>query len=196
MSSSNTGKRGYSSRIDDPAMARYVKNANSWSAIFASILAVAVISGFYIYGETSSEMDNPEAVIIGCIVGGIFILIALSQITGRNKSKTWDGVVIDKKTRLIRRKRSARKFTDQEEYTEYIVSIQDLDGKIHEISAEDDDTLYNYYKLADKVRHHGGLNSFEKYDKSGDSIIFCNACASLNDISDETCFRCKCPLLK
>ena len=51
-------------------------------------------------------------------------------------------------------------------------------------SAEDDDTVFNYYQIGDKVRHHGGLNSIEKYDKSGDEIIFCNACTYLNDIKD------------
>jgi len=65
-----------------------------------------------------------------------------------------------------------------------------------ELTAEDDDTVYNYYQTGDRVRHHGGLNSFEKYDKSQDDIVFCNACASLNDINDEYCFRCNCPLLK
>ncbi len=61
---------------------------------------------------------------------------------------------------------------------------------------EDDDTLYNYYRIGDRVRHHAGLNSYEKYDKTRDSIIFCAACATLCDIGDDVCYRCKCPLLK
>ncbi len=43
---------------------------------------------------------------------------------------------------------------------------------------------------------HAGLKSLEKYDKTGDKFIPCNACGTLCDISDEICFRCKCPLLK
>jgi len=31
--------------------------------------------------------------------------------------------------------------------------------------ALNDDTLYKYFQIGDRVRHHGGLNSFEKYDK-------------------------------
>ncbi|MDW7669506.1 MAG: hypothetical protein SCJ93_11835 [Bacillota bacterium] len=46
---------------------------------------------------------------------------------------------------------------------------------------------YNYYQTGDKVRHHAELNTLEKYDKSKDKIIFCNACAYLNDIEDEYC---------
>lgn len=62
-------------------------------------------------------------------------------------------------------------------------------GELYSISAEDDITRYQYYQIGDKVRYHKGLNTFEKYDKSKDGIIFCNACASLNDIRNDYCFR-------
>jgi hypothetical protein len=76
------------------------------------------------------------------------------------------------------------------------VVIKKDDGKTYTQSSEDDDTVFNYYQIGDKMRHHGGLNTFEKYDKSNDEIIFCNACAYLNDIKDDYCVKCKCPLLK
>ena len=69
-------------------------------------------------------------------------------------------------------------------------------SKKHRLTAEDDRTVFDYFQVGDHVRHHAGLNSYEKYDKSQDSIIFCNACATLCQISDDVCFRCKCPLLK
>ena len=81
-------------------------------------------------------------------------------------------------------------------YTEYAVIFSDERGKMHRLTAEDDDTQYNYFQVGDHVRHHAGLNSYEKYDKTKDSIIFCSACATLCDINDDYCFRCKCPLLK
>ncbi|MDR3585075.1 MAG: hypothetical protein P4L59_07085 [Desulfosporosinus sp.] len=49
-------------------------------------------------------------------------------------------------------------------------------GKMYYLSTEDDATIYNYYRTGDKVRHHKSLNGLEKYYKSGDTIIFCNAC--------------------
>ena len=70
------------------------------------------------------------------------------------------------------------------------------DGKIYTRSAENDDTVFNYFKIGDKVRHHGGLNSIEKFDKTGDKIIFCSSCAYLNDVRDDLCVKCKCLLLK
>lgn len=184
----------FSQKIDDPALARYIKNNNRWSVTFSSILAFAAIVGFYIYGETSSEMDNPDSFYIGLAIGGMFMLIALFQVVGRNKSTTWDGTVVDKK---IKKKR--RRDKDQElweDYQVYQVTIKADNGKKHDITAEDDATRYNYFKIGDRVRHHKGLNTYEKQNKSGDTIIFCNACATLNDMKEDFCFRCKCPLLK
>lgn len=187
---------GYSPLINDPAFAKYIKNTKRWAYIFASIIAMIAIVGFYIYGETSSEMDNPEALYIGLSIGGMFLAIAFLQSIGRNTS-TWDGVVIDKKIEAKKRKhKSGNNDYYWQNYTSYTVFIKPDNGKTSIISAEDDDTVFNYYQIGDKVRHHGGLNSYEKYDKSRDTIIFCNACASLNDIQNDACFRCHSPLLK
>jgi len=189
--------RGFSSRINDPAFAKYIKNNNRWSAIFSIILAVAAVVGFYIAGETSTEMDNPEALYIGLGIGGMFLLIALFQIIGRKRSKTWDGVVEDKK---ITKKTERHTYGDDdvryEDYLEYTVMVRSDQGKRHVIRTKNDDTLYNYYRIGERVRHHAELKSYEKYDKTGDKFIPCNACATLCDIHDDYCFRCKCPLLK
>jgi len=76
-------KAGYSERINDPAFAQYLKNNNRWSIIFSLILAVCAVVGFGIYGETSSDMDNPEALLIGLAIGLLFIAIAIFQIEER-----------------------------------------------------------------------------------------------------------------
>jgi len=187
---------GYSLRIHDPAFAQYIKHTKTWSLAFAAVLALAAIVGFYIYGENSVEMDNPQALYIGVGIGGMFLVIALIQMIGRAKSKNWDGVVVDKKFEKKRKKRKSGSDYSWQNYQLYTISIKMGSGKMHELRQEDDDTVYNYYQIGDKVRHHKGLNSLEKYDKSRDSIIFCNACASLNDIREDKCFRCSCPLLK
>jgi hypothetical protein len=188
---------GFSKRINDEAFKKYLKNTNRWSVIFSIILAVASAIGFFIYGETSAEMENPEALYIGLVIGAMFLLIAFFTIISRGKSRTWDGKIVNKKIEKKRRKKSTGDNDYYwENYLKYSVFIQGEDKKTREISAEDDDTVYNYYQIGDRVRHHKGLNTYEKYDKSKDIIIFCNACASLNDINDDYCFRCKCPLLK
>lgn len=188
---------GYSAKIKDPAFNKYILNTNRWSAIFSVFLASSAIVGFFIYGETSSEMENPQALYIGMAIGAMFMLVALFQIISRNKDKTWDGVVLDKKNEKKQRKQnSSNNDYYIHYYMEYKVLIEDNEGKVHRIVNEDDDTVYNYFQIGDRVRHHRGLNSYEKYDKSNDTIIFCNACGSINDIEDDYCFRCNCPLLK
>jgi hypothetical protein len=188
---------GFSTKITDPAFAKYVKDTNSWAAVFSIILAIATVIGFYIAGEVGTEMDNPESLFIGLGIGGMFLLIALFQILGRKMSTTWDGTVEDKKViNKSERHNYGNGDIRYEEYLEYSVVILGDHGKQHVIRTKNDDTLYNYYHTGDRVRYHGGLKSFEKYDKTGDRFIPCNACATLCDIHDDVCFRCKCPLLK
>jgi len=179
--------------------AKYVKNSNRYAMIFSLILSTAAIVGFYIYGEKSYEMDNPEALYIGFVIAGMFMLIGLFSIISRNSGKNWDGVVVDKRIRKAKKKVYRGGDNNDyywSEYMEYTVEIKKDNGKKHELVTPSDDTVYNYYTVGDKVRHHGKLNSIEKYDKTGDSIIFCAACADINDINDDYCHRCKCPLLK
>lgn len=187
---------GYSERINDPAFARYMKHSVTWSFTFSAILAVIAIVGFYIYGETSGEMENPQALYIGLGIGGMFLVIALFQTIGRARVKGWDGTVVDKRIEKKRRKRKSGNRTYSVKYNLYTVVFKTDQGKILEQGVEDDDTRYNYFNIGDKVRQHKGLGTLEKYDKSKDDIIFCNACSSLNDINDDKCFRCSCPLLK
>ena len=190
----NNTYTGFSQKINDPAFAGYIKDTNRWSAIFSIGLAVIAVAGFFIAGETSSDMENPESLYIGLVIGSMFLLIALYQISARNKSTTWDGTVVEKQ---VKKKRKHDKYQDcWKDYMEFTVCIRDDKGKMHYTIVDDDDTKYNYFQKGDRVRHHKGLNSFEKQDKSRDTIIFCNACASLNDIREDHCFRCKCPLLK
>lgn len=195
--SGSGGGVGFSPRINDPAFAKYQKNNNRWSLIFAVIMAVIAVVGFTIYGQVSDEVGNPGSFFIGLGIGGMFIVIALFQVMGRKTSKPFDGQVVDKKSQKKKRTRNqGDDDTYTEHYTEYTVVIRDQAGKEHKLRAENDTTVYDYYQVGDYVRFHAGLNSYEKYDKSRDTIIFCNACASLNDIHDDYCKRCKCPLLK
>jgi hypothetical protein len=142
-------------------------------------------------------MENPQALFIGIGIGSMFVAIAFYQLISRNKDTTWDGFVAEKTAeKKNRNQNSSNDDYYVHYYIEYKVIFIDAGGKKHSLLFEDDDTVYNYYNVGDKVRHHKGLNSYEKYDKSHDTIIFCNACGSLNDIDDDYCFRCNCPLLK
>lgn len=191
------GTVGYSNKIYDPAFSKYVKNSSKYALGFGIFLAVAAVIGFYIAGEVSNELDNPESLMYGFIIGGMFLLISLFTVLSKNKGTTWDGVVEDKKIeRKRRRVNSGNDDSYMQNYTVFTVFIRANDGKKHEIRIEDNDSRYNYFQIGDQVRHHKGLNSYEKFDKSKDSIVFCNACATINQMNEENCHRCKCPLLK
>lgn len=188
---------GYSDRINDPAFAKYLRNTTAWSFIFAGILSVIVIVSFYIYGERSYEMDNPQALFIGLGIAGMFLSIALITTLFRTFDKTYDAVVMDKKKE---RKRKKEKTGEDDyyirKYTLYTVIFKSDKGKIIKKYWEDNSTQYDYFNIGDRVRHHKGLATWEKYDKSQDTIIFCNACSTMHKITDDVCSRCYCPLLK
>jgi hypothetical protein len=113
------------------------------------ILAVAAVIGFYIYGETSREMENPQAMFIGLGIGGMFLLIALYSIIARKRSKTWDGVVVDKTVKeKTRRHDTGNNDSTIDYYTEYAVIVRDERGKNHRLTAEDDRTVFDYFQWA------------------------------------------------
>ena len=174
----------YSDKINDPAFDRYLKNTSNYRLQFSLVLAFAAIAGFFLYGHFSDAMDNPEALYIGLAIGVMFVLIGIFSALQVRPTQTWDGVVKGKKIRRVKGR------------LEYVVMISDGNDHIHEIISENDPTLYEYYHEGEKVRFHGRFKSFEKYDKSGDEIIFCNACAFMNEISEDFCRNCGCPLLK
>lgn len=184
----------YSRKIDDPAFDRFRRNSQNYSFLFSVGLAFLAIAGFYIYGESGSDMENPEALRIGATIGGMFMLIGIFSARSKKVRPSWDGVISDKKIKEV--KKDIGDGRNDALRLVYTVFIKGDYGKTAEIRSEDDDTVYNYYNKGDKVRYHGALNSYEKYDKSGDNIIFCNACAFLHDIGEDVCLNCGCPLLK
>lgn len=174
----------YSLKIHDPAFDRFIKNTRDYRYQFAFGLAIVAIIGFYLYGEFSDEMDNPEALYIGLGIGGMFFLIGLFSAFSGKKEPTWDGEVVEKEILEVKGK------------SVFVIYIEDAYKKRHEIRSENDATLYDYYRIGEKVRYHGKLKTYEKFDKSGDDIIFCNACSFMHDIEEHICRNCGCPLLK
>jgi len=174
----------YSDKINDPSLNKYLKNTNNYKFIFSFGLAFIAVVGFYLYGEFGDDMDNPEALSVGLVIGGMFFLIGLFSVFSGRRKASWDGMVVEKK------------ILDQKNKRLFIVYIENANNQRHEMVAEDDDTLYNYYKIGDKVRYHGKLKTFEKFDKSNDGLIFCNACAFMNTKEDDVCVNCGCVLLK
>lgn len=184
---------GFSTKINDPAFKKYKKKSAAWSLIFASILFVAAVIGFPIYGKTSGDIDWPNSLYYGLGIGGMFLVIAVGQTLKRGFDKTWDGVVKDKKTyREVDRSDNGHTHY----HTVYKVRVKKDKGGTKTHKWRDTPGLFDYYSVGDKVRHHKGFFYYEKYDKSQDTQIMCAACMAFNDVNNENCERCKCPLLK
>lgn len=187
---------GYSKKISDPAFDKYLSNTKKYGKQFTVGLVVLLIVGFGIYGAVSDDMEFTQAILIGSLLGGVYFVWTFIALSRKGKKEDWDGIVIDKDKKRKTRTQGSGDDSYIENYIRYQVVIKKNDGKKHTIKQDDTDVVFNYYQIGDKVRFHGKLDTLEKYDKSHDSIIFCNACASINRIEDDVCFRCKCPLLK
>jgi hypothetical protein len=187
---------GFSKKISDPAFDKYLSNTKKYGKQFTVGLVVLLFIGFGIYGTVSDEMEFIQAMLIASLLGGVYLTWTFIALSRRGKKEDWDGVVIDKKKKRKTRSQGSGDDSYNETYIQHQVIIKKDNGKKHVLKHDDTDVVYNYYQIGDKVRFHGKLNSLEKYDKSHDSIIFCSACASINKIEDDVCFRCKCPLLK
>lgn len=184
---------GYSGRINDPRIAEALKKINSSGKVFMFILAAVAVIGFALAGAAEvGDFELPSAFFIGLAIGGILILGGLIQMAKAKKDKTWDGTIVDKT--IKQPTYSERRRGDYQ--VRYTLHITDQSGSTRRIPCTEE--YYNYMQIGDRVRHHGGTADFlfEKYDKSQDKIIYCIACSTKNDINDDLCRRCKCPLLK
>ena len=184
---------GFLSRINDPAFTSYKKKSAAWSFIFSIILAIIAVIAFPVYGNASGEIDWPDSLYYGMGIGGMFILIALGQFIKQRAEKTWDGVVESKDT-YKERDRNVDSHVSYD--TVYLIKVRKESGRVKKHRWRNSPGLYNYYQVGDRVRHHKGFYYYEKYDKSRDKQIMCAACMTMNDINEDHCARCKCPLLK
>ncbi|MEJ5230254.1 MAG: hypothetical protein WHT65_09655 [Pseudothermotoga sp.] len=187
---------GFSEKINDPAYEKYKKASAKWAYLFSLILAAIAIIAFPIYAQSTKEITLPQGFLYGLVIGGMFVLIAFFQNLKRKKDTTWDGVVLDKKDeRRVENVRSGNRIR-QRDYMLYTLKVMRDDGKTFTHKWRDNSSIYDYYQVGERVRHHKGFPYYEKFDKSKDSKILCIACLTFNDIHDDFCKRCKVPLLK
>lgn len=190
----NNIRNGFSTKINDPRFLNYINRTKKYRKQFGFGLAVLAILGFYLYGNFSDEIDNPEALYIGLGIGSMFFLIGLFWNRSYGTESSWDGIVTNKKIEEVKSKKSGK----TNFYT--VISIKKNNGEtvdyLSDMSYKKDTAIFDYYNVGDHVRYHGPLRTYEKFDKSYDEYIFCNACNYLMDINEDICSNCGCPLLK
>lgn len=185
---------GWSAASADPEILEAARKNKKSSLGCAWILALLFLVGFLLAGLFVEEMPLNEAIIIGVFLGTLMLIINLVRIRGMQKP-VWEGVVTEKSHK---ERRSHNRGDDSfMYYTEFTVLIRTEAGKKKRIIEKDSARhMYDYLAVGDRVRYHPSFETYEKFDKSKDKIIYCNVCRMMNPITNDRCERCKNLLFK
>lgn len=187
---------GFSDQINHPSFREAMKKTERGTGVFAVLLILAPI----VVALVLSVKDENFAYLgVGGAVSVFFLIINLISAVRKKAEKQWDGTVIDKQTRTVCEKNLEDR--DGRYYTEYTIVFQDARGrtKKHTEGTPKNDAhpFYDYLKAGDRVRYHPEFNGFyEKYDKAGDTHIYCPVCGRWIAIEQDVCDNCGTVLLK
>lgn len=80
----------------------------------------------------------------------------------------------------------------------FVVVVRNEEGVDFTKEEGDENPMYRWLRVGDKVRYLPAFGMFEKYDKSTDPKIVCMVCGHMNNVSPDIarCERCNMPLFK
>ncbi len=186
---------GFSDRCNSPEILATAQKMKKSSIGFLWILVFLPLIGFPIAGLLIDSLPFEESLVIGV---GIALIMLVANLLALRKAKQpmWEGVVVNKYSK----ERSENRGGEDDNwvtYTEYTTVINTDMGKKKTIVERDSRRkMYDYLSVGDRVRFHPRFGTYEKYDKSKDSIIYCNVCTVMNPIQNDRCERCKNLLFK
>lgn len=191
---------GYSGRVNDPEILAAVKKQRKSAGIFLFFLVPLPLLGFILYSLISGEMEMSQALLIGGIVSGIFLLFGLVSLWKGRAAKTYDAVVTFKERKFARYLGTGdtERRNRVPEYN-YIVHYKRDDGRSGKIVESDRGRrlAYEYLQEGDRFRYHPQFAfPYELYDKSRADGIYCVACQTKNSLAADRCRKCNLPLLK
>ncbi|NMB21159.1 MAG: hypothetical protein GX979_09835 [Firmicutes bacterium] len=184
---------GWSQASSSPEILETIRKTRVSAWRWTMALSLVFPLGFLVAGLLSDEMPLGEGLIIGTVLGLFMFMLGVWRL--RNAKKPgWEGVVI-KKLEKKRHRRDDDGF--DRSYMEYIVLIKTDQGKKKRIIERKQGALmYHYFKVGDRVRYHPALETYEKYDKSKDRVIYCNVCRTMNPLANDRCEKCNNLLFK
>lgn len=190
---------GFSNHINNPEVMKTIEDIDKKGrgCIYIGIPLPLII--FLIVSFATEEVKTVDALVFG---GGISLVFVLFYFFGsflNNPKRSWDGIVIDKKTKnKSRRMRDG----DIQNYVQYTIYFRTDSGKKKlSVSKSYGDPnyrdYYDYLNIGDRVRYYPQLAfKYEKYDKTNDSVIPCMFCKTINDIHNDRCEVCNNLLFK
>jgi ribosomal protein L40E len=189
----------YSERVNDPRILAAVKKNRRATGVFGMILVPLPLAGFVIYSLVTGEMELKEALTIGGIVSGVFLVFALISAAVRRAKKPYEATVIDKKERRVLYHGNDSSRDNNTTVTEYTTVVRTTKGKKKKIVEREGSQVwaYGYLQIGDRFRFHPQFDfPYELYDKSKAPYIVCVGCATRNPVEGDVCSRCGIPLLK
>ena len=175
--------KGYSENTKHESFARASKATNKGVMIILPIIALVIIVALIVMGVSP----------IGSIISGVatYILMLILALLNMRKKPSWEGTVEKKTYEKIKRQGADRRT--------YLIKFKTDDGKTKKQVWHSYSPVWDYLQEGDKVRYVGdigGVNAFEKYDKSEDESIPCACCGKLMDPRYTYCTICGALLLK
>ena len=181
---------GFSGIIDSDAVRAALKKQKRAVRITMLVLTVLPLFCFLFYGAVSDKMDIGKAVVFGLIISAIFGLTSAIVAIRKKLSKSFEGVVVEKK-KSIRVGDSDDRLGKSR--TKCTVRFQTDEGK--KIKKEVPLTVFNYLSEGERVRFLPQFpQPFEKYDKGGETL--CMFCSKRVSLEEDTCPFCKNPVIK
>jgi len=190
---------GFSQKINDPVFEKLRKKNFRRSMKHGCIFFPILLLLFQIIPFFSDDFSRPRALLIGCIVGGFGLVWTLLAGMFRAAAKNWDGEVVDKK--IIEDRSEDRNGHVSHDYyhTLYFRLANGGKKKMRQRFSTGDPRNWDmmvYLNVGDKVRYHGKLDYFEKYDKSRDTEVPCANCKKYIDLRLDHCPACQVPVVK
>lgn len=194
-SQGGTGLVGFSDRYNCPEILAAAQKNKKSSIGCMWILAFVPLIGFPIAGLLMADFPFGESLIIGIGIALVMLVVNLLALR-RTKQPMWEGVVVNQYSKEKSEHRGGED-DNYRTYTEYTTIINTDAGKKKTIVEKDSGRhMYDYLSVGDRVRFHPKFGTYEKYDKSKDSIIYCNVCSMMNPIQNDRCKRCNNLLFK
>ncbi len=192
---SGTGLVGFSDRCNEPEIDAAAQKNRKIGIGCLWVLTLVPLIGLPIAGLLVDDFPFGEAVAIGVGIAAVMLIFNLIALR-RTKQPMWEGVVVNKYSKEKSEHRGGEE-DNYRTYTEYTTVINTDAGKKKTIVEKDSRRhMYDYLSVGDKVRFHPRFGTYEKYDKSKDSIIYCNVCTVMNPIQNDRCKRCNNLLFK
>ena len=190
-----TGLVGFSDRCNSPEILEAARKNRKSSIGCMLILVFVPLIGFPLAGLLMDDFPFGESIVIGIGIALVMLIVNLFGLR-RAKQPMWEGIVTNKFSKERREHKNSDDGTYRT-YTEYTTVIRTDTGKEKKLTERDSQRdMYDYLAVGDRVRYHPTFDTYEKYDKYKDRIIYCNVCRMMNPIKNDRCKRCNNLLFK